>query len=93
MAGAFMSNMRMKIKSTARRAAFAMTAWSCAACAAFAADVKGNASDSAFAPAVTENSTLVLGVSHGGWIPVAPVILEIPSMSSGESRKIRLFQG
>ena len=40
-----------------------MTAWSCAACAAFAADVKGNASDSAFAPAVTENSTLVLGVN------------------------------
>ena len=53
----------MKIKSTARRAAFAMTAWSCAACAAFAADVKGNASDSAFAPAVTEDSTLVLGVN------------------------------
>ena len=37
-----------------------------------------------------EHTTLVLGVSHGGWIPVAPVILEIPSMSSGESRKIRL---
>ena len=58
-----MNNMRMKIKSTARRAAFAMTAWSCAACAAFAADVKGNASDSAFVPAVTEDSTLVLGVN------------------------------
>ena len=40
-----------------------MTAWSCAACAAFAADVKGNASDSVFAPAVTEDSTLVLGVN------------------------------
>ncbi len=37
-----------------------------------------------------EHTTLVLGVSHGGWIPVAPVILEIPSMSGGESRKIRL---
>ena len=32
----------------------------------------------------------MLGVSHGGWIPVAPVILEIPSMSGGDSRKIRL---
>ena len=37
-----------------------------------------------------EHTTLVLGVSHGGWIPVAPVILEIPSMSGGDSRKIRL---
>ncbi len=37
-----------------------------------------------------EHTTLMLGVSHGGWIPVAPVILEIPSMSGGESRKIRL---
>jgi uncharacterized protein (DUF58 family) len=37
-----------------------------------------------------EHTTLVLGVSHGGWIPVAPVILEIPSMSGGENRKIRL---
>ena len=31
-----------------------------------------------------EHTTLMLGVSHGGWIPVAPVILEIPSMSGGE---------
>ena len=53
----------MKIKPAALRTAFAMTAWSCAVCAAFAADVKGNASDSAFAPAVTDNSTLVLGVN------------------------------
>ena len=44
---------------------FSMTVWSCMACAAFAADVKvkGNASDSAFAPAVTDGSTLVLGVN------------------------------
>ena len=37
-----------------------------------------------------DHTTLVLGVSHGGWIPVAPVILELPSMSSGENRRIRL---
>ena len=37
-----------------------------------------------------DHTTLVLGVSHGGWIPVAPVILELPSMSGGENRRIRL---
>ena len=37
-----------------------------------------------------DHTMLVLGISHGGWIPVAPVILEIPSMSGGENRKIRL---
>ena len=42
---------------------FSMAVWSCMACAAFAADVKGNASDPAFAPAVTGDSTLVLGVN------------------------------
>ena len=37
-----------------------------------------------------DHTTLVLGVSHGGWIPVVPVILELPSMSGGENRRIRL---
>ena len=37
-----------------------------------------------------DHTTLVLGISHGGWIPVAPVILELPSMSGGENRRIRL---
>lgn len=37
-----------------------------------------------------DHTTLVLGVSHSGWIPIAPVILELPSMSGGECRRIRL---
>ena len=28
-----------------------------------------------------DHTTLVLGISHSGWIPIAPVILELPSMS------------
>ena len=37
-----------------------------------------------------DHTTLVLGISHSGWIPIAPVILELPSMSGGECRRIRL---
>ena len=55
--------MRMKTKSIACSAAFAMAVWSCAASAAVAADGKVEASGSEFAPAATGSSTLVLGVN------------------------------
>ena len=56
-------NVRMKTKSVACSAAFAMAVWSCAASAAVDADGKVEASGSAFAPAVTGSSALVLGVN------------------------------
>ncbi len=37
-----------------------------------------------------DQTELVLQVSHRGWIPIAPVLMEIPSMSGGENRVIRL---
>ncbi len=53
----------MKNKSLLHQVALALTIWSCMACATFAADGKGKASDSAFAPTITDGSTLALGVN------------------------------
>lgn len=53
----------MKNMPLAQKAFLAMTALSCMACVTFAADGKIKTSDSTFAPAVTTDSTLVLGVN------------------------------
>ena len=53
----------MKSKSLARMAAYAMAVWSCMAGASVVADAKISASNSEFAPAVTDSSTLALGVN------------------------------
>ena len=37
-----------------------------------------------------DQTELVLQVRHNGWIPIAPVILEIPSMKNNDIREIRL---
>ena len=37
-----------------------------------------------------DRTALLLQISHRGWIPVAPVLLEIPSMSGRQNRAIRL---
>ena len=37
-----------------------------------------------------DHTELMLQVRHSGWIPIAPVILVIPSMSGGTDREIRL---
>ena len=37
-----------------------------------------------------DKTALLLQVSHRGRIPIAPVLLEIPSMSGGQEREIRL---
>ena len=55
--------MKMKNKFLLRKVALALAAWSSMACATFAADGKGKASDSAFAPTITSGSTLALGVN------------------------------
>ena len=56
--------MHKKNMPLARRAIFAMTVWTCMACASFAADDKIQMFNSTFAPAVTADSTLVLGVNE-----------------------------
>ncbi len=56
-------SMHMKNMPLAQKAFLAMTALSCMACVTFAADGKIKTSDSTFAPAVTTDSTLVLGVN------------------------------
>ena len=55
--------MKMKNKFLLRKVALALAAWSSMVCATFAADGKGKASDSAFAPTITSGSTLALGVN------------------------------
>ncbi len=37
-----------------------------------------------------EDVSLEMHVRHRGWIPIAPVLLELPSMSGGKPREIRL---
>ena len=37
-----------------------------------------------------DQTELVLQVRHSGWIPIAPVTLEIPSVKSGDIRELRL---
>lgn len=37
-----------------------------------------------------DHTSLTLKVRHNGWIPIAPVLLEISSMSSGKEKEIRL---
>ena len=56
--------MHQKINSLVRRATFALTVWSGLACAPFIADGKIRMFDPAFAPAVTADSTLALGINH-----------------------------
>ena len=55
---------KKKSKSWAHKAILAMAVWSCMACAPFAAEGKIRMFNSTFAPAVTADSTLVVGLNN-----------------------------
>ena len=70
--------MQKKSKSWAHRAILAMTVWSCMACAPFAADGMVRTFNSTFAPAVTADSTLVLGINNSRelWFKILDTLVE-----------------
>ena len=69
---------KKKSRSWAHRAILAMTVWSCIACAPFAADGMVRTFNSTFAPAVTADSTLVLGINNSReqWFKILDNLVE-----------------